>query len=106
LAGILLKFPSRPTIRPTFGTAFVEISCYGIIRLSPRRTRHRCSVSNGSRNVLAELGHSLGSGSWDDVLDGFGNRIGARLDHAVRPDKEFGARIDGELVEQSLQFGP
>src|SRR5260370_1565685 len=50
------------------------------------------------------LGQSLGDGRRD--FDGFGNRIGTRLDHAVLPDKEFGMRIDGQPIIQGLQFRP
>jgi hypothetical protein len=53
-----------------------------------------------------KLGHSLGSGGRDNVLDGLGNGIGTGLDHAVRPHEEFGVRVDGEPVKQGLQFGP
>lgn len=28
------------------------------------------------------------------------------MDHAIRPAKEFGMRIDGEPIKQRLQFGP
>jgi hypothetical protein len=35
-----------------------------------------------------------------------GNRVRARLNHAVIPDEQFGVRVDRKPLEQRLQFGP